>query len=207
MLLMLGGGGWGSLGIKILPIAWPNPPVMDPITKEPLTQLQDYNDFIAEITKDGWRFNAPSGQWDLTNWYLQIDRAISSTSPNMLLGHSMGGHLAMRYLEDHPNSIRKAILFNVPLIYLSPDGTKTCYERAGLIKTKTYLIMSANDSQLAKFGADAIKKAAEYVEQHSKTVYVRTLDVPTPLVPPQKKYDHSPFPPQRVALDILREAA
>lgn len=207
MLLILGGGSWGSFGITILPLAWPNPPApVDPNTKERSTQGQDYNDFIAEITRDGWRYYAPSGRWDPPTWYLQIERAISNTNPDILLGHSMGGHLSMLYMEDHPNALKKAILFNVPLIYRSPDGEKTCWERAGLIKTTSYLIMSANDTQLAKFGADSIKKATDYVEQHSN-IHVRTLDVPTPVVPPQTKYDHSLFPPQTVALDILKEAA
>jgi pimeloyl-ACP methyl ester carboxylesterase len=193
-MLLLGGGRWGSLGITIFPLG--NPPI------ENQTQGKDYNDFIAEITKDGWSYHPLSGQWEITNWYLQIERAISGINPDILLGHSMGGHLSMMYMEDHPNALKKTILFNVPLICQSPDGLKTCYERAGLIRTRTYLIMSKNDDVLAKFGVDEIKKATDYVEQHSN-VMVRILDVPDK--PP--KYQHSPFPPQSVALDILKEAA
>ena len=54
---------------------------------------------------------------DLTNF---MDRHVSkSDRPVVMLAHSMGGHIALRYLHDNPDRVEKAVLTS-PLSIL-PD--------------------------------------------------------------------------------------
>ena len=45
-------------------------------------------------------------------------------SPVTMLGHSMGGHLALRYLHDHPGRVARAVLTS-PLIDIAGPGILT----------------------------------------------------------------------------------
>jgi lysophospholipase len=51
---------------------------------------------------------------DLNRFVNQVVRT-RAVAPYMILAHSMGGHIALRFLHDYPNSVEKAIL-TAPMI-------------------------------------------------------------------------------------------
>lgn len=122
--------------------------------------IEKYNEVISELngrgfdvyTKD-WRGQGLSGRL-LSNRhkgyvrsyedYLEdLDRFIQqivspqAVFPRLILAHSMGAHLALRYLHDHPGMFEKAV-FSAPMI----DIASSALTRR-LVKTFAWLCVTA----------------------------------------------------------------
>jgi len=124
---------------------WPATPQSVPTQKFPLVFLNGRTEFmekhhetIAELNQKGfdvysmdWRGQGLSSRMlperhkgyvkSYTDYIRDLDRFLSQVvypktkEPITILAHSMGGHIALRYAHDHPNSVRKLILLS-PMI-------------------------------------------------------------------------------------------
>jgi len=86
-----------------------------------------YRDVVARIAARGCRVYAPAlpgfgGTPDLPSasfslegyatWVLDFVRAVDLKEPAVLVGHSFGGGVAIRYAFDHPERVRSLVLVN-----------------------------------------------------------------------------------------------
>ncbi|MFC1877190.1 alpha/beta fold hydrolase [Thermodesulfobacteriota bacterium] len=85
-----------------------------------------------------------------------MDNHVSQTAhrPVIMLGHSMGGHIALRYLHDHPGRVEKAVLTS-PLIDIAgpvilTKTMKMIVKIAARSGFKKYYATRANDFDPSK---------------------------------------------------------
>ena len=175
-LLLLGGGYWGSDGIYLAP----------------LSDHPDYTDFVNARLEEGWNVYEPAGQYDIGDWSTIIQDEYPDF--DIVIGHSMGGMLAMILASYQPLSMKKLLLFNVPLIYPSVDGWKECYTRSNLITDHSILVMSKNDPIMTwkEYNGFSMYDALDtvinsYIEKRLKDI---------------SGYEHSPFSPVDVITPI-----
>lgn len=69
-------------------------------------QIEDYRQFLDDLALFMERFVLPA-----------------SSPPIVVLAHSMGGHIALRHLHDHPGQIASAAL-SAPMIHFLPSGAR-----------------------------------------------------------------------------------
>jgi lysophospholipase len=85
---------------------------------------------------------------DLDRFFGQVIRP-RAVLPCMMLAHSMGGHIALRYLHDHPDRVEKTIL-TAPMIDIAPSHFKgrliRIFARLGVAAgmNRMYVIGSGN---------------------------------------------------------------
>lgn len=168
-------------------------PDLSPFMHPPDTQ--DYGDFVKALTDLGWRVIIPYGRRDLSDWYDKIINVYGTPKPDIIVGHSEGGFLAMQLAEDKPTTFSKYLIFNVPLMYPSSDGWKECYSKASNIKDNVTIFMSEQDRQIQPGNGimgwsmngfsmyDAIRAITAL---NLSNITITTLNL--------AGYEHSPFP-------------
>lgn len=77
-------------------------------------------------------------------------------SPHLILAHSMGGHVALRYLHDHPKAVEKAVLVSPMIDILIPSVPKWLVRFAAHIAVKmgfddAYVLGSEDYNHHARF--------------------------------------------------------
>ena len=94
---------------------------------------------------------------------LQVIHRMNLPAPFHLLAHSMGGHIALRYLHDHPGVIERAVLVS-PMI----DIFKSSISR-WFVRTLTYVAGKAGRNQAYVIGSGDYSLDAERFEGNRLT--------------------------------------
>lgn len=95
--------------------------------------------------------------------------------PLIILAHSMGGHIALRYLHDHPKTVEKAILVSPMIDILTPPVPKWLVRfmvhmamKAGF--DDAYIIGSGDYNHHAKFEGNRLTSDLHRFMDEKKTI-------------------------------------
>ncbi|MGA2783888.1 MAG: hypothetical protein ABSF09_04250, partial [Candidatus Bathyarchaeia archaeon] len=125
--------------------------------------------------------------------------------PDIIVGHSEGGFLAMQLAEIYPKTFSKYLIFNVPLIYPSRDGWKECHSKASNIRDNVTIFMSEQDRKIQpgngimgwSMDGFSMQNAIDAITAlNLSNLIVNTLNI--------NGYEHSPFP-NGIALDKFKK--
>lgn len=154
-----------------------------------INQLPDYQSICLDLLGFGRSPKPRRLEYDLDTHLNAINQALSADlAPFILVGHSMGGLLAIDFALRYPERVKKLILVNLP-IYTSVAEAKTIIAKGkilprfifwGPIARTTCELVCYLNPRLARYLAvriadDLPKDVAEDAALHNWTSYSKTL--------------------------------
>lgn len=99
---------------------------------------------------------------DLDRFFTQVVNS-RALLPRIILAHSMGGHIALRYLHDHPDSVAKAVL-SAPMIDIASS-----HVNGRLIRTFARLAVGVGLGRMYVVGSGDYRASDQHFEGNRLT--------------------------------------